>query len=473
MESNALKVEEVARCRASYEKAIRQFEYFIKNYDPKDEFSIPKTVGEITPDFAESALNICELNESLLGAIAASIHEFNTACQLNCSQFAHVFERALTAPNPLNLPDIYSSLLILYRFHREYELTTGMKSDRQDLDIIEDKLNEWASTVEVLSTFKSKLRYVENMMPAAAVLHRVRKVDLEGLSGIDIHVLSKVDLKAVQDFDYANASRQLVRGGLLLGEFDGAERAIKKRMKVLEAHKERIESYTTSYNFVGLSKAFSDMCKDKIKELRRANIALVILCLPLVLIPTYLIWSVSYGANLIEELEVVDQNSAVSLVHSQSSGVTSSLSSVASPSVASTQVSAEPLTVVSAEPLTVVSAPIAETQQIEPWFDARYVKTAIPLISIELILLYFFRIKLQEARAVSAQILQINYRKSLCQFIQEYSTYSKEMNSESPGLLEKFESVVFSPIVVNENDIPSSFDGVSQIADLLRSLQKK
>lgn len=95
-----------------------------------------------------------------------------------------------------------------------------------------------------------------------------------------------------------------------------------------------------------------------------------------------------------------------------------------------------------------------------------------PFLSLEIIVLYFYRVKLLEVRSLSAQILQINYRLSLCQFIQSYVEYSQDINEKSPGLLKNFESVIFSPIVANENEIPSTFDGVNQIADLFGKIKK-
>jgi hypothetical protein len=50
----------------------------------------------------------------------------------------------------------------------------------------------------------------------------------------------------------------------------------------------------------------------------------------------------------------------------------------------------------------------------------------IPIISIEVILIYFFRVILLNHQSVKAQIMQIELRQTLCQFIQSYADYSKK-----------------------------------------------
>ncbi|WP_342754796.1 hypothetical protein AAGQ96_02875 [Pantoea sp. MBD-2R] len=95
----------------------------------------------------------------------------------------------------------------------------------------------------------------------------------------------------------------------------------------------------------------------------------------------------------------------------------------------------------------------------------------IPIASLTLIFIYFFRIALRNFSSIKAQIVQIELRKSLCQFIQNYAEYSKQIKSKDHNPLEKFEEIVFSNIMPTEDKIPSTFDGLESLASLMNSLK--
>lgn len=94
------------------------------------------------------------------------------------------------------------------------------------------------------------------------------------------------------------------------------------------------------------------------------------------------------------------------------------------------------------------------------------------LAGVELLILYFFRVALQNFRSIKAQLLQIDLRMTLCQFVQSYAEYSKGAPNGSKGLLERFEQVVFSGIVNDESAIPSTFDGLDKLAELVGKIRK-
>lgn len=97
---------------------------------------------------------------------------------------------------------------------------------------------------------------------------------------------------------------------------------------------------------------------------------------------------------------------------------------------------------------------------------------ALPtILALEVILLYLFRVVLGQFRSVKAQLLQIDLRISLCQFVESYSEYVSKLRKNDSSALTKFESLVFSGLVAGESDIPSTFDGAEQIASLVRSLR--
>lgn len=97
----------------------------------------------------------------------------------------------------------------------------------------------------------------------------------------------------------------------------------------------------------------------------------------------------------------------------------------------------------------------------------------IPFISLTLIFIYYFRVALQNHSSLRTQILQLELRRSLCQFIQSYADYATDLNKENPGALSKFEDVIFSNIMPSEEKVPSTFDGLEQIATLINSIKSK
>jgi len=97
----------------------------------------------------------------------------------------------------------------------------------------------------------------------------------------------------------------------------------------------------------------------------------------------------------------------------------------------------------------------------------------LPVISLEVILIYFFRIILQNHRSLKTQIIQLELRKTLCQFIQSYADYSSDIKEKDASALEKFENLIFSGLISNSEKLPSSFDGMDQIGNLMKAMKGK
>jgi len=97
--------------------------------------------------------------------------------------------------------------------------------------------------------------------------------------------------------------------------------------------------------------------------------------------------------------------------------------------------------------------------------------TLIPLISVEVVLIYFFRIILLNHRTVEAQKIQIELRKTLCQFIQNYAEYAAKIKSKDSASLEKFENLIFSGILSDPEKLPSTFDGLDHIGELVKKIK--
>ncbi|WP_443090880.1 hypothetical protein ACTUM7_06850 [Basfia succiniciproducens] len=98
-------------------------------------------------------------------------------------------------------------------------------------------------------------------------------------------------------------------------------------------------------------------------------------------------------------------------------------------------------------------------------------KLAIPFTGGEIILLYFFRVILNHYNSLQTQIMQLELRQSLCQFIQNYADYAKEMKEKDGASLEKFENLIFSSILSNSDKVPSTFDGLEQLSNLIKNIK--
>lgn len=92
-----------------------------------------------------------------------------------------------------------------------------------------------------------------------------------------------------------------------------------------------------------------------------------------------------------------------------------------------------------------------------------------PTVSLVAISVYYFRVLLFNYKSVKSQLLQIDLRKTLCRFIQNYSEYSSEMKKKDANSLDKFESIIFSGIVTDHDSLPSTFDGMDQIGKLIKA----
>jgi len=98
---------------------------------------------------------------------------------------------------------------------------------------------------------------------------------------------------------------------------------------------------------------------------------------------------------------------------------------------------------------------------------------ALPFFTIEMALIYFFRLSYLEAKSIRTQLVQIELRLSLCAFNDGYVEYRRKNETDVSKVLDCFDSLIFSPIQMNENNIPSMFDGVEAIAGLAEKVMKK
>ena len=99
-------------------------------------------------------------------------------------------------------------------------------------------------------------------------------------------------------------------------------------------------------------------------------------------------------------------------------------------------------------------------------------QSMLPVIGLEFVLIYFFRVVLNHYHSIQTQIMQLELRQSLCQFIQSYAEYAKKIKNDDKDALEKFENLIFSSILSNPDKVPGTFDGVEGLTSLLKELKK-
>ncbi|WP_261398132.1 hypothetical protein [Pseudomonas sp. DR48] len=95
----------------------------------------------------------------------------------------------------------------------------------------------------------------------------------------------------------------------------------------------------------------------------------------------------------------------------------------------------------------------------------------VAFVGFDLLLLYFFKVVFHGYKSVKGQLVQLDLRRAACQFIQSYAKYAAEIKGQNSALLEKFEALVFSGIVANEDKIPSTFDGVEQLSKMIEKFK--
>lgn len=100
------------------------------------------------------------------------------------------------------------------------------------------------------------------------------------------------------------------------------------------------------------------------------------------------------------------------------------------------------------------------------------IQKIVSLCSLELLVVYFFRLAWASVRSLEKQVLQLDLRIALCASIQGYAEYSAKIKKDSPAVFEKFESLVFSGIVADDQAIPSVFDGADQLVKIVDALKK-
>lgn len=106
-------------------------------------------------------------------------------------------------------------------------------------------------------------------------------------------------------------------------------------------------------------------------------------------------------------------------------------------------------------------------------FSVASLGKALPLLLLEGLLVYFFRVTLHNWYSIRAQALQLDLRKSLCAFIEEYMDFVKNNQRQDGSSLGRFESLIFSGIVSEPGQLPTVFDGLESMAKTIAGLRRE
>lgn len=184
-----------------------------------------------------------------------------------------------------------------------------------------------------------------------------------------------------------------------------------------------LDKYTEAFNFVGLYKGFSDLRKRKERE---KNFRLFFL----------FILGGAALAPLIAKVYVALVNSA--------------------------KMTASELVNVADKSSSFLDKLSFDTLNVD-------LAAALSFVGLELLILYFFRVTLHSLKSVRAQLLQIDLRMTLCQFIDKYAEYAQGKGEALKG----FESVIFSGLVSVEEKLPATFDGFDVLQGIAEKLGRK
>ncbi|WP_404972972.1 hypothetical protein [Vibrio campbellii] len=283
--------------------------------------------------------------------------------------------RDYRADRTQEINDIYTAS---YRFLCEFDFFVGHgKSLTFELRSLKSSIQSDALKLD--SEVSPQIVFASYLMPAEMTKKFVNSEGLEAVTTFEAKMKAANELKIRWDSE------------------------LKQKEQVLTALSEKLDEFTTGYNFVGLYKGFGDLAKKKQDE-QKLLLGTLIAMAVLILAPLVVQFTSNLGVTTVD----ISWKSLLSLA---------------------------------------------------------------PLVSIEVILIYFFRIVLHNYKSVKTQIIQIELRQTLCQFIQKYAEYSSSIKENDPTALDKFENLIFSGILSDSEKLPTTFDGLENIGSLIKNIK--
>ncbi|MDT8745622.1 hypothetical protein [Klebsiella pneumoniae] len=245
--------------------------------------------------------------------------------------------------------------------------------------------------------------WIERSMPAALTKDLLLSEEFSSLRMIAGSVglfEEKITTEIKRGFSDVNKEADALKNNI-----EGLIKSAGATVQSLEEYDEKLKQYKSEYNFVLLSKAFSNLLKTKKAEYVTNHRSVIIFSSWLIATPLFALLNHIYNFFPVE-------------------------------------------------------------------FNLNSLFYYLPILSLELLFFYFMRLYYIEGKAIKAQLLQIEQRLSLCEFIHDYVETKNNSGAEKESW-SLFEKLIFSPIQVSSENIPSLLDGASSIAELAGKVLSK
>lgn len=397
--------------------------------DPERRDSIQKILGHFrASSVGEGAKPLTPLQNF----IWRSLSFFDTYCvQIDSSfsysidRFGSDFDRALDTSDVDEGRDIEALAALCYLF------------------VCEAKLVLPNGVPEDVMAFMEEVRVYNFSIPKNMIL--VHFAQHEMIVQIIRGYIHKPEMKAIVDLPSLLRRGEEVSSQLKLD--------IDRKKVEVEGLRNNLMEYEQAFNFVGLNRAFRSMRKMKAAESTK-TFRLLCLIAVLMLIPlSFKVFVLALGERQLDSAAF--EKTVFSPV-----AATSDQPSEQEPSIS-------PDKQASNHEGEASSKEVAPEERSVQYF--KEIMNVLVIVGLELLLLYLFKVSLQSYRSLKSQLLQLDLRIALCQFILKYSDLSHKLRSQSGSAetLMRFEQVIFSGIVSGEADIPSTFDGLDQFLKLL------
>ncbi|WP_222117171.1 hypothetical protein, partial [Klebsiella pneumoniae] len=284
-----------------------------------------------------------------------------------------------------------------------YEYNFWTVSDTRQPLFLDSSILERLDRLSPKDNIPISFTWIEQTMPAALVKHLLRSDKFSLFKNIATNVGGFEEEISKQIKNGINAAQN--EAEQLKEKIETLVNNADSSIKSLQEYDEKLQQYKSEYNFVLLSKAFSNLLRTKKSECDSNHTRIITFSLLLI------------GTPLLALLNHIFKWYSVDL-------------------------------------------------------NLNALSYYLPILSLELLFFYFMRLYYIEEKAIKAQILQIEQRLSLCEFIHDYVETKNSSGAEKESW-SLFEKLIFSPIQVTSENIPSILDGASSIAELAGKVLSK
>ena len=106
----------------------------------------------------------------------------------------------------------------------------------------------------------------------------------------------------------------------------------------------------------------------------------------------------------------------------------------------------------------------------------KFVYSGLPILSIEILLIYFFRAIYKERKELKVQLNEIYMKNTISSFISNYIEQKKEIiaiDTKNLDTLDKFEKMIFSNLYNDNNKIGTPLEDLQSFAKTFNQLKQQ